>query len=541
MSEIEPKPEFHRIEPRYRLNDGVDVRVLVQPQGSPEPVDAQLVDMSNSGLQLRLSTSLKFDESMAVHILAGDLQFDLAATVKWLREADENSWFLGCHIKPELSEDALDRLATMGLLDRRESLRKEVELISSICGELESTKTPAVIRNLSEDGFGLSTQISRVVGQRVRVTAVNGVGESLEITARVIWQIKTQGGFFCGCAFLARESHTQLNDLLNNEHTGRRRRGRSTRRTSMWVALAALVVFVFPSLIVLLINENAATSPSVVASRETSAGNAAAELSTKSSTDREGSKDTSLKPTLPVNVTPAPATVNAPPESPEPPVVVEESTASATSDQDRADDTRPSDVAVQQPIGAWPFDVARSPPRATEPAVDETPSVDSPVATSAKLPEDSGKGAHAPPQVERWQANVSIGFWLADRASHAIDLRRAIERAFDLANASTTSPASPDALPNESLPPTPADEFRTWVDITGEYRVVAKLVSVEGGDGDGGGDGGGDGDGDGENERGTNGATVRLLKKNGRHTSVPLAKLSERDAEFVRNWLAARP
>jgi hypothetical protein len=460
--------------------------------------------------------SLKFDESMAVHILAGDLQFDLAATVKWLREADENSWFLGCHIKPELSEDALDRLAAMGLLDRRVSLRKEVELSASISGELETTKTPAIIRNLSEDGFGLSTQVSRVVGQRVRVTAVNGHCETLDFTARVIWQIKTHGGFFCGCAFLTRESHTELNALLSSEQSGRRRRVRSTRRTSMWVALAALVVFVFPSLIVLLLNEQAATRTPIASGESTPTNDGKAKAAAPSNAQNSARTSPSDKTDKPAK--------NETPESPEPPIHIETSPElSTTEPQPTGDATNDANTMVQ--TGEWSLEAMLT-PIATEPVATEPLPGDFAIAPNPVEPSPVSETAEPPAQND-----AIIEFHFADEIARAFDLARAISQAIDLSSANTTAPEPIEHLPPQDPPPqdplSPADEFRTWTDSTGEYRVVAKLISVEGADGD--------------NESTTNGAMVRLLKQNGRHTSVPLAKLSPADAQFVRNWLAERP
>ena len=46
----------------------------------------------------------------------------------------------------------------------------------------------------------------------------------------------------------------------------------------------------------------------------------------------------------------------------------------------------------------------------------------------------------------------------------------------------------------------------------GQYRVVARLEDVQG-------------------------DVVRLRKENGRHMSVPLARLSQEDVSYVRRWL----
>jgi len=70
----------------------------------------------------------------------------------------------------------------------------------------------------------------------------------------------------------------------------------------------------------------------------------------------------------------------------------------------------------------------------------------------------------------------------------------------------------------EARPPPPDEQwhlpvdYRDWIDNTGQYRVVARLEDVQG-------------------------DVVRLRKENGRHMSVPLARLSQEDVSYVRRWL----
>jgi hypothetical protein len=98
--------------------------------------------------------------------------------------------------------------------------------------------------------------------------------------------------------------------------------------------------------------------------------------------------------------------------------------------------------------------------------------------------------------------------------AHRFDLERAIQRAFDSTQASADAAPPSEELPLETVSPSATEDFRTWTDSTGEYRVEARLVSVENG-------------------------MARLLKKNGKYTSVPVARLSKTDAEFIRRWAAA--
>lgn len=63
------------------------------------------------------------------------------------------------------------------------------------------------------------------------------------------------------------------------------------------------------------------------------------------------------------------------------------------------------------------------------------------------------------------------------------------------------------ALPSRELP------MRTWVDNTGDYQVEARLVVITA-------------------------DSVRLLKENGRTTTVPMSRLSDEDRDYVEQMIA---
>jgi hypothetical protein len=72
-----------------------------------------------------------------------------------------------------------------------------------------------------------------------------------------------------------------------------------------------------------------------------------------------------------------------------------------------------------------------------------------------------------------------------------------------------------DLFKSTSLPSQPefkGAEFRSWIDNTGSYEVKARLVMIY-------------------PDR------VRLLKDNGKHTTVPFSRLCESDRDYV-NWVA---
>ncbi len=63
---------------------------------------------------------------------------------------------------------------------------------------------------------------------------------------------------------------------------------------------------------------------------------------------------------------------------------------------------------------------------------------------------------------------------------------------------------------------TRADEFRTWTDATGRFKLQAKLVSVDEGD-------------------------VTLVRENGKEMTIPLKKLSKKDQEYLAKLESDNP
>jgi hypothetical protein len=397
---------------RHRVKSDAGVRVIIRRNGDTEPIDALLVDVSQNGLQLRVSVGLTFEEAIAVHIVASDSVFELAAVVKWLRPADKESWYVGCRIQPAFSEEALTQLVSMGCIDRRGAARNNIRLTASVCGELELSQKAAVIHNLSEDGFGLASPEPRVVGQQIIVRVPGLDDQTISFPARVQWQLQLPDGFICGCSSSDRDFHGRLCELVEVRSMASQLRDPPgfdpTPRYSLWIALAVTLLFVFPTLLVILV-------------------------------EADSSAATSAMRNVDVNIA-APAAVAA--------VDAEES------------QTAPAAPAAG---GAQPTD-------------DGQARADSSGDAAAAV----GRGE--PPILERTQPAAS-----APSAAHRL-------------NAIATDDNSPLG-------------YRTWTDDTGRYRVVARLVAVEG-------------------------ESVRLEKENGRTATVPFARLSHADVEYARHWIS---
>lgn len=260
--------EFRAREPRYRPNNDIALSVSLQREETAETHDAQLIDISSNGVRLRTAACLQFEETIAVHILTPetDFEFGMVGQVRWIRPASDGHWNAGCHIQPPLSEETLNQLAILHCIDRRCKTRSLVRHPAAVTAELQESKTAATINNVSDSGFGFSTSEPCAVHQKITVEVESATGETIGIAAWVVWEVKAGDTYTYGCSFLSPSCYDELRGLIELESTTSESDDTTAvakvRQESFWVALAALIVFVIPCFMVVSID--AGHSPTVL-------------------------------------------------------------------------------------------------------------------------------------------------------------------------------------------------------------------------------------------------------------------------------------
>ncbi len=255
------KSEFQAREFRYRLDSDIALNVILQREKNAETHDALLLDISNNGFGLRTAACLLFEETIAVRILVPevDFEFGMVGQVRWIKPASDDHWNVGCHIQPPISEETLNQLANLFCIDRRSKPRSQVRLPAVVATELEESQTAVTIHNISEGGFEFFTSEPCAVGQKIMVEVESATGETIDIAARVVWEVKAGDTYRYGCSYLSPSDYDWLRGLIEVESTTSVAKA---RQESVWVALAALIVFVLPSLWVVSID--AGHSPAMV-------------------------------------------------------------------------------------------------------------------------------------------------------------------------------------------------------------------------------------------------------------------------------------
>lgn len=262
------KSEFRAREPRYRLDSDIALNVILQREKTEETHDALLMDISNNGIGLRTAACLQFEETIAVRVHAPevDFEFGMVGQVSWIKLASDDHWNVGCHIQPPISEETLNQLANLGCIDRRCKPRSQIRLPAVVATELQGSRTAATIHSISEIGFGFLTSEPCAVRQKIMVDVESATGKTIDIVARVEWEVKAGDTYKYGCSFLSPSGYDGLRGLIEVELATSEPDDTmpvaKVRQGSVWVTLAAFIVFVLPSFLV--VSTDAGRSPTMV-------------------------------------------------------------------------------------------------------------------------------------------------------------------------------------------------------------------------------------------------------------------------------------
>ena len=133
---------------RYRLSNAPSVTVV--PEGDERGLtldvhDARLLDLSRHGAKLASPTEIPTGNSIHLKLAVPKLGlvFQVAGAVCWCSLSEDDSWWMGCSLRPGLPHELLDQLAERGEVNRRLDARFREEVALSAFWELGGDREPA--------------------------------------------------------------------------------------------------------------------------------------------------------------------------------------------------------------------------------------------------------------------------------------------------------------------------------------------------------------------------------------------------------------
>jgi hypothetical protein len=209
-----------RAESRFEVAgaEQLDVTVHRTDDDNAVPVAAHLLDLSPSGARLRLAAPPTFQESVRLRIESRnfDVELEIAATVIWIRPAADEQWTVGCSFVPHLPERCVRDLFAKGLLERRKSPRRPLAGRAMARWELSPVAVAVSLLDVSAGGFSVLSPVAVVTGSRMLLVAREGTEghPSIEIPAKVRWQLQGTDGCAVGCEFTTTNGLSLLREAL---------------------------------------------------------------------------------------------------------------------------------------------------------------------------------------------------------------------------------------------------------------------------------------------------------------------------------------
>jgi hypothetical protein len=498
--------------PRYHIKSDSDLCVTIEKEDASDAIEAMLVNISVNGAKFKVSRAISAKEVLAVTIHAKRLNRTIVVSgeVCWVRPTTGDDWWLGCSLDPQIPEELLRELSEDGTIERREHQREQVSLHTTVQWELNNETASAWILNYSRGGFCLLSQFAGKPGERVRFQLELDGQQVILVRGKTQWVVKSQEGFVIGCEFLEPGDYNVMCDLAASREPdkgtspgGRRHwlarwlgldglSGRQSNRQSL--LRRSCIIAASAAVLCIAVYHSFLSSPTETQRSVDQRDNLSDSLAARSDVIQlQNANAGRLQQDAIQAVRPAvtgasrfSAGVDEPLERIRPYASV------AENDNDRAACT-PQAVPSER-------EVAESRTRAASlPASSRTPT------RVPRLPTDPGtwpiKSARA--QTPITSSEMRPGASPRQLANNRPPVRKTV-------NAEVLWDEI-DSKPVEIPGPR---SYRTWVDNTGRFRVVARFVNLEG-------------------------DIVRLRTENGKYKVIPLDRLSQHDVRYVRHRFSA--
>ena len=246
--------------PRFKVDNASEAVVTVtrSVEGEDRTLPAELVDISQHGVKMRVPVNLRFEEAVQLQIdVAGtELEYHGVASVRHIRSVDEEHWLVGCAIAPPMSDETFSYLATTAGKERRRFRRLPISAEATVRRQAQTEGTAATIHNLSSGGICFSSDAIYEVGERVQLFVDDPDGKQRVVEARICWQIDGADGSIAGCKFSTSNSYAELCACLTEQPALISASKAHTEPTSKLVLTAAVLAMFVPPMMTLLMQAN---------------------------------------------------------------------------------------------------------------------------------------------------------------------------------------------------------------------------------------------------------------------------------------------
>lgn len=246
--------------PRFTVSDSGEMAVTITrtEESDQRPIRVELLDVSQHGAKLRVPVNLRFEEALQlkIEVVHSDLSYLGVASVRHIRNLDEEQWVVGCAIAPAFSDDSFSYLATAAGKERRRFRRLPISAEATVRRQAQTEGSEAMLHNLSSGGFCFSSDEHYEVGEMVQIAVDDTKGKQRVVDARICWQIDSDDGSIAGCKFSSRSSYAELCACLTEQPALESPSRGVEEPTSKLVLTAAVLAMFVPPMMTLMLQAN---------------------------------------------------------------------------------------------------------------------------------------------------------------------------------------------------------------------------------------------------------------------------------------------
>ena len=204
-----------RTHSRFSISSGRKFHARLAKGDDTAPRQGSVVDISINGARIALSQPAAAGDKFEVELHAPGSPFREQRRVRvcWSALRRDFLWHAGVEFDTPLSEQALNGLASGGVIERRQAKRTKVSIPAKARQETSASEHAVKIVDLSADGFGIASSEPLELESRVLVS-IDQEPEPLVVIAHVRSCTQKRKTWSVGCEFADKDSYRHLRQFL---------------------------------------------------------------------------------------------------------------------------------------------------------------------------------------------------------------------------------------------------------------------------------------------------------------------------------------
>ena len=244
-----PAQVVERQDERLQFQSQLDLEILAtrdSQTSSSDEIKGRALDISYNGVLLSLTESMVFGEQVSLRFksIALEMDFEIGATVRWIRRGDDElDWLVGCSFDESLSDDCVDAIANAGCVDRRKWPRNEAKVRAGVQLPGKPDSLPVVLLDYSSTGVRFASFELVEPNLPIKLALTDRDGNSIQVKATSQWTASCDSGYLVGChvSGMHQDLFDKWQNGLRNESPNKSSRPKHWKMAAAFGGIVALL------------------------------------------------------------------------------------------------------------------------------------------------------------------------------------------------------------------------------------------------------------------------------------------------------------